>query len=49
VSSPARPDVKFVPHAATWLNGERWLDDLVPAKPDIDPDWWMYPQESVSV
>jgi hypothetical protein len=49
VSSPARPDVKFVPHAATWLNGERWLDDLVPAKPDIDPNWWMYPQESVSV
>ena len=49
VSSPARPDVKFVPHAATWLNGERWLDDFVPAKPDIDPDWWMYPQESVSV
>jgi hypothetical protein len=49
VSSPARPDVKFVPHAATWLNGERWLDDFAPAKPDIDPDWWMYPQESVSV
>jgi hypothetical protein len=20
------PDPKFVPHAATWLNGERWLD-----------------------
>jgi len=49
VSSPTRPDVKFVPHAATWLNGERWLDDFAPAKPDIDPDWWMYPQESVSV
>lgn len=47
VSSPARPEVRFVPHAATWLNGERWLDDFAPAKPAIDPDWWMY-QESVS-
>lgn len=27
-NSPARPEVKFVPHASTWLNGERWMDEL---------------------
>lgn len=21
-------DVQFIPHAATWLNGERWTDEL---------------------
>lgn len=26
---------QFIPHPATWLNGERWLDELVPTrKPD---------------
>jgi hypothetical protein len=26
---PTKPkDLKFIPHPATWLNGERWLDDL---------------------
>ena len=25
-SSPFRPARQFVPHAATWLNGERWTD-----------------------
>lgn len=44
VTSPNRPDVKFVPHAATWLNGERWTDDFGQSKPAIDPDWWMYQQ-----
>jgi hypothetical protein len=48
--SPSLPsEVKFIPLPATWLNQERWNDDFAPAKPDIDPDWWMYPQESVSV
>src|SRR6185369_6134585 len=23
-----RGEIDFVPHAATWLNGERWTDDL---------------------
>lgn len=26
--SPYRPEKRFVPHAATWLNGERWTDPL---------------------
>lgn len=25
---PHRPERKFVPHAATWLNGDRWTDPL---------------------
>lgn len=41
VTSPLRPDVKFVPHAATWLNGERWADDLVPVARVADPNDWM--------
>ena len=27
-SSPFVPEVRFVPYAATWLNGERWNDPL---------------------
>lgn len=27
---------RFVPHAATWLNGRRWEDELVSAKPAND-------------
>jgi len=26
VAYPNRPDVEFIPHASTWLNGERWND-----------------------
>lgn len=26
---------KFIPHPATWLNGERWNDELKPARPSI--------------
>lgn len=26
--SPNRPEKKFVPHASTWLNGDRWNDPL---------------------
>lgn len=26
-ASPFRPEMQFVPMPATWLNGERWLDD----------------------
>jgi len=36
---PDLPDRKFIPHAATWLNGERWNDEIAPALPD--PDAWM--------
>lgn len=32
-ASPFRPEMQFVPMPATWLNGERWLDDApVPAQ-----------------
>lgn len=41
------PDAQFVPHAATWLNADRW-NDVLPVKeswshhpPDED---WMYPK-----
>jgi hypothetical protein len=39
VTSPTVPQTQFVPHAATWLNGERWNDEPEAAKPD--PDAWM--------
>lgn len=26
VDSPYRPEIRFIPHAATWLNAERWTD-----------------------
>ena len=39
VTSPTVPDKQFVPHAATWLNGERWNDEPDPVR--HDPDAWM--------
>lgn len=32
-ASPFRPEMKFIPLPATWLNGERWLDD--PPQPSL--------------
>jgi hypothetical protein len=26
-------DAQFIPHATSYLNGERWLDDITPSKP----------------
>jgi hypothetical protein len=39
--NPRRPqDPKFVPHPATWLNGERWTDeDLVVPPPSSHSPW----------
>jgi hypothetical protein len=48
VNSPNRPDVKFVPHAATWLNGERWLDDIKPVSYQREDDWMIAQQIVVS-
>jgi hypothetical protein len=28
---------KFIPHAATWLNGRRWEDDLPSSEDDFFP------------
>jgi hypothetical protein len=39
VTSPTVPAKQFVPHAATWLNGERYNDEPEAALPD--PDAWM--------
>ena len=37
----AQTEEKFIPHAATWLNGERWADQVAPAKPVDGPrDQW---------
>ena len=32
----AGTDEKFIPHPATWLNGERWLDEVKPAE-QVEP------------
>jgi hypothetical protein len=34
-ASPAWRDPMFIPHAATWLNGARWGDELPVARPHI--------------
>ena len=30
-----RGDIAFTPHAATWLRGKRWEDELQPATPIV--------------
>lgn len=32
-SDPNLPDRQYVPHARTWLNGERWGDPRLPSRP----------------
>ena len=41
------PEVGFVPHASTWLNGERWLDELgdEPPKPKTKAEQDAFLQE----
>jgi hypothetical protein len=39
VTSPTVPAKQFVPHAATWLNGERWNDEIT--QETYNPDAWM--------
>lgn len=37
----AQTEDKFIPHAATWLNGERWADQVAAPKPVDGPrDQW---------
>ena len=33
--------LQYVPHPATWLNGERWLDEVpgIPTRVDRHPTW----------
>jgi len=33
---------RFIPYPATWLNGERWADDLNADPPEPTNDDWMY-------
>ena len=45
VANPNKPDKQFIPHAATWLNGERWNDELDAAPTQRHhpaADDWMY-------
>lgn len=45
VTSPTVPEKQYIPHAATWLNGERWNDEPDPVRPDLHhppEDNWMY-------
>jgi hypothetical protein len=30
-------DPQFIPHASTWLNGERWADEY---EQHVRTDWW---------
>jgi hypothetical protein len=34
-------ELEFIPHPSTWLNGERWEDEIViePKKEKIDKKW----------
>lgn len=38
----AGAEAKFIPHASTWLNGERWSDEV--ATPESKPDPWIHPE-----
>jgi hypothetical protein len=31
---------EYLPYPATWLNGERWTDELEMPKPKNGSDWW---------
>lgn len=33
-------DPIFIPYPASWLNGERWEDELEECKPKAQNDWW---------
>jgi len=33
-------DPKFIPHPATWLNGERWNDEIPASSPQRPIGWW---------
>lgn len=41
-----RAPMEFIPHPATWLNGERWKDQIVAPAPRptrsavLGPGWW---------
>ena len=41
--STKETELEFIPHPATWLNQERWEDELViePKKQKIDKTWMM--------
>lgn len=41
--SSKETELEFIPHPATWLNQERWEDELViePKKQKIDKTWMM--------
>jgi hypothetical protein len=32
-NDPNRPDVAYIPHPSTWLNGDRWDDPPCPPRP----------------
>jgi len=36
----AATDRKFIPLPASWLNAERWADEISPAKPERAEGWW---------
>ena len=41
-------ELEFIPHASTWLNGERYFDEIViePKKEKIDKKW-MFSNEGI--
>jgi len=36
-----RDDGRFIPHPATWLNAEGWLDDAPASRGRPDGQWWL--------
>jgi hypothetical protein len=46
-----RPDLPkdktFIPHASTWLNGERWQDEVPVARHHPPEDDWMYEHQTI--
>lgn len=37
----AGTEKQFIPHCSTWLNQERWTDEIEMPKPKtIEPAWW---------
>lgn len=43
------PESQYIPHPASWLNGERWTDERESGRPEKPPDRLIKPDGSVLV
>lgn len=37
---PNLPETRYIPHPATWLNRESWLNGPCPPRNEVEPDYW---------